>query len=79
MLLTLSADAGLRLPAIVGDHMVLQRDLELPIWGWADPGANVQVSIDGQTHSGTADDKGRWEVTLNPLKGSHHALRMTIR
>lgn len=79
LLLTISADAGLRLPAIVGDHMVLQRDLELPIWGWADPGATVQVTIDGQNHSGTADDKGRWEVTLNPLKGSHHALRMTIR
>ncbi len=76
--LTLSVNAELRLPSIVGDHMVLQRDLELPIWGWADPGAAVTVTFNGQTLQGKAAENGRWEVKLAPMTGSSHALRMTI-
>ena len=71
-------EAGLKLPALVGDHMVLQRDLANPIWGWADPGAGVAVTIAGQTHQAKADDRGKWKVTLNPMTGSNHALKMTI-
>ncbi|HRQ90513.1 MAG TPA: sialate O-acetylesterase [Bacteroidia bacterium] len=73
-----SAQAGLKLPALVGHHMVLQRDLANPIWGWADPGAGVTVSIAGQTHQATADDQGKWKIALNPMQGSSHALKMTI-
>ena len=71
-------EAGLRLPALVGDHMVLQRDLANPIWGWADPGADVSVSIAGQTHATKADDQGRWKIVLQPMSGAQHALRMTL-
>lgn len=78
-LLAQSAEAGLRLPAIIGHHMVLQRDLENPIWGWADPGAEVTVAISGQNHQAKADDKGKWQVKLAPMKGSFHAMRMTIQ
>lgn len=70
--------AELKLPAIVGDHMVLQRDLELPIWGWANPGQGVTVQIAGQELAGKADEAGRWEVKLAPLATSAHPLRMTI-
>jgi len=70
--------AGLKLPALVGSHMVLQRDLANPIWGWADPGADITVSIAGQSHTAKADDSGKWKVTLHPMTGSSHALRMTI-
>lgn len=73
-----SADAGLRLPAMVGHHMVLQRDLENPIWGWANPGAEVTVSIAGQTVQGKADEDGRWRVKLAPMTGSNYALEMGI-
>ncbi len=73
-----SLRAELRLPAIVGDQMVLQRDLELPIWGWATAGQAVTVQIAGQQLTGTADEKGRWEVKLAPLATSSHPLRMTI-
>jgi sialate O-acetylesterase len=73
-----AAEAGLKLPALVGDHMVLQRDLANPIWGWADPGADVAVSIAGQNHQAKADAQGKWRVTLNPMTGSNHALRLTI-
>lgn len=58
--------------------MVLQRDLANPIWGWADPGADVTVTIAGQTHQAKAGEDGKWKAVLQPLPGSHHALRMTI-
>ncbi len=70
--------AGLKLPAIIGDHMVLQRDLANPIWGWADPGADVTVAIAGQTHQAKAGEDGKWKVALTPLPVSREALSMTI-
>lgn len=70
--------AGLKLPAIVGDHMVLQRDLANPVWGWADPGAEVTVSLAGQNHQAKADDLGKWRVKLDPLPVSDAGLTMTI-
>jgi sialate O-acetylesterase len=59
--------AEVRLPAIFTDHAVLQRDMPVPLWGWADPGEEVHVAISGQTHKTTADDKGKWRVTLESL------------
>jgi sialate O-acetylesterase len=59
--------AEVSLPAIFTDHAVLQRDMNVPIWGKADPGEEVAVVIAGQTHKATADDKGKWRVTLEPL------------
>ncbi len=59
--------AELKLPSLVSDHMVLQRDVPLPIWGWADPDAEVTVAIAGQTRHAKADAEGRWELTLDKL------------
>jgi sialate O-acetylesterase len=61
------ANADIKLPAIFSDHAVLQRDRMVPVWGWADPGEEVAVMIAGQTHKATADQKGKWRVTLDPL------------
>jgi sialate O-acetylesterase len=61
------AQAEVKLPAIFSDHAVLQRDMPVPVWGWAAPGEEVTVSIAGQTHKAAADDKGKWRVTLEPL------------
>ncbi len=62
-----TAFAELRLPAIIGDNMVLQRDMPCRIWGWDDPGTTVTVEIAGQKKSAKADAKGKWLVTLDPL------------
>jgi sialate O-acetylesterase len=59
--------ADVRLPAIFGDHMVLQRDAKVPIWGKADAGERVTVTVAGQEHAATADDTGKWRVTLQPI------------
>jgi len=59
--------ANVKLPTILSDHMVLQRQMPLPIWGWADPGEKVTVTIDAQTHTTKADQEGNWRVILEPL------------
>jgi sialate O-acetylesterase len=61
------AAADVKLPAMFTDHAVLQRDMPVPVWGWAEPSEEVKVSIAGQTEKTTADDKGNWQVTLKPL------------
>lgn len=64
VLVTVPVRAEVRLPAVFGDHMVLQRDKPLPIWGWADPGASVAVTLDRASVQATADAQGRWRVDL---------------
>ena len=62
-----SVRADVRLPAIFTDHLVLQQGQENRIWGWADPGEEVTVSIAGVEHAAAADKSGRWETKLQPL------------
>ena len=49
------------------DHLVLQRDRQDPIWGWAAPGAKVTVSINGKSATGTAGADGKWMAKLPAL------------
>ena len=56
--------AEVRLPRVFGSKMVLQRDLPLPVWGWADPGEKVVIRLKDNEASATADADGRWSVKL---------------
>ena len=60
-------DADVRLPALVSDHMVLQRDAPVRIYGWADAAEAVSVRL--QNHGATAvtGAGGRWEAWLPPM------------
>ena len=60
----LRADATL--PALLADHMVIQRGLPVHVWGMAAPHEAVSVSFRGETKSATADDLGRWSLFLSP-------------
>lgn len=64
----LTARADVKLPPVISDHMVLQRDVAAPIWGTAAPDEEVTVSIAGQTKTTKADAQGKWRVKLDPLK-----------
>ncbi len=64
---TATLHAGMKLPALFSDGMVLQRDTPLRVWGWSDPGETVTVSLDGNEASGSADDSGKWLVELAPM------------
>lgn len=67
VLLNTSAWAELKLPAVFGDHMVLQRDASLPVWGWAEPGTAVTVVLDAAQATATADADGKWRVDLRAM------------
>lgn len=57
------------------DHAVLQRGGEIPIWGWDQPGTAVTVRLAGQEKRTIADERGRWEVRLDPMEaGGPHEL-----
>jgi sialate O-acetylesterase len=73
------ARADLRLPSVIGSHMVLQRDKPLPIWGWAEPGEEVTVAFAGQSKSTKADRQGNWKVTLEPVQADGKSHEMTIK
>jgi sialate O-acetylesterase len=62
-----AALADVRMPAIFGSHMVLQRDMPVPVWGWADAGEEVTVTFQSQKKSTKADPDGKWSVKLDPL------------
>lgn len=78
-LLSSSSHAVVRLPAILSDHMVLQRDARVPIWGWADPDEAVTVSIDGRSARTRAGKDGRWKIELDLRKGAATPLVMKVR
>ncbi len=76
--LSAPAHADIKTPAIFGSHMVLERDMKDPVWGWADPGEEVTVAIAGQTKTATAGADGSWRVVLDPMPaGGPH--EMTIK
>ena len=59
------AFGDVRLPAIISDHMVLLKADRAPVWGWADPGEEVRVVLNGQEQRTTAGGDGKWRVDLN--------------
>ena len=50
-----AAQAEVTVSKMFGDHMILQRDIEVPVWGWADPGEEVTVEFGGQKKMALAD------------------------
>lgn len=58
--------ADVRLPQIFSNGMVLQRHQPIAVWGWADPGEQVKVSLNKQQQETTADSKGKWKLALSP-------------
>ncbi len=69
VLLSLSiAKADVKLPAIIGDNMVIQRDTKASIWGFADPEEKVTITFEDQKAEAIADSKGKWMINLKPLE-----------
>ena len=73
------ARADVSLPNIFGSHMVLQQKQKDRVWGKADPGEEVSVSIADQTKSTKAGQDGQWSVVLDPLSVDSHPLTMTVK
>lgn len=73
LVVMLPSAAKLRLPAIMSDYMVVQRDEKICFWGWADKGEKVTVAIAGNKSSTKAGRDGYWRVELPalPAGGPH--------
>ena len=70
----------MKLPQLFADGMVLQRDLPIAVWGWADPGEGVSVSLAGHTVSAVTGADGRFKVFLPALPaGGPHVLTVSGR
>ncbi len=65
--LVLDVSAALQIPAVFSDNMVLQQQMPLTIWGWADDGERVTVSFRNQSVSTVAHNR-KWSLTLKPLR-----------
>ena len=71
--------AELRLASVFGDHMVLQRDKAVPVWGWAKPGEVVRVSFAGQAVEATAGEDGKWSANLAALEASAEGRELSVQ
>lgn len=77
-MIAVASHAEVRVPALIGDHMVIQRDQPVHVWGNADPDESITVSFRGESASTKPDEYGRWTVYLPPVK-SGGPFEMDIR
>jgi sialate O-acetylesterase len=70
--------ADIRLPAIISNNMVLRKTQAVPVWGKADPGEQVSVTLGDQTASVLADESGRWKAILNLENSGPGPFEMTV-
>lgn len=71
------SNANIKLPALVGDNMVLQRDTKITLWGWATPGEKVNIQFQNQNLKTIATKLGKWSVVLLPVSaGGPYEMRL---
>ncbi|WP_345949805.1 sialate O-acetylesterase [Mucilaginibacter sp. PAMB04274] len=63
-----NAEAKLSTAKLFADHMVLQRNQDVYIWGWSTPEANVAIAFNGQEATAQANSKGKWVISLKPMQ-----------
>jgi len=78
MTTSLAAAQSLRLPKVFTDNMVLQQELPVVIWGWAEPAAQVTLTFAGQKKSVKANGQGEWRVQLDPLKVNARGAKLRV-
>lgn len=74
------AKAAIRLPAVIADHMVLQQNTEVVLWGWADPGERITVQATwqpGTNYTATTATDGKWSMKIStPAAGGPYELTL---
>ncbi|WP_243347620.1 sialate O-acetylesterase [Parabacteroides sp. FAFU027] len=66
--ISIISNAQIRLPKLIGNGMVLQRNTELKIWGWASPNEKVQIAFNQKKYETTTNSDGKWAITLPKMK-----------
>jgi sialate O-acetylesterase len=70
--------ADVRLPKIFTDHMVLQQERPIAVWGHAEPGCTVTVTLHGANTTAKADQRGQWRVDLPAMKADGEARTLAV-
>lgn len=79
LLLSWNAAGELKLPALFGNHMVIQADRAIPIWGWANSGEHIRIAVNGKVWARTrADDRGRWRTKISSCPKAGSRLEITV-
>ena len=73
------ARADVSLPGFFGNHMVMQRDVELRIWGWCEAGEEVSVTLAGKAVTTKGKSDGTWNTTLPAMKASSTPLKLRVK
>ena len=77
-LLLLNATAQIRLPKLISNGMVLQRDVPLTIWGWASPNEKVTLNLSNKKYKATTSSNGQWTIKLPAQKaGGPYEIKLT--
>jgi sialate O-acetylesterase len=74
-----AVQADVKLPAIFSDHMVLEKTAKVPVWGKADPGEEVTITLDEQTVKTTAGPDGKWQTVLNLANSGPGPFAMSVQ
>ncbi len=70
--------AQVKLPRLVQDSMILQRDASIKIWGWASKNEKISIKFNNKAYKTKADADGKWSVFLSPMKaGGPHTMDIT--
>lgn len=78
IVISIAATAEVTLPKIFSSNMVLQKGIEIPVWGWANSGEYVSVTFNGSTVSATAGEAGKWMIKL-PVQDYGGPFTLTVK
>ncbi|QHI68924.1 sialate O-acetylesterase [Tichowtungia aerotolerans] len=81
LLILLAAECfseGLQLPTVFSDHMVLQRDQSVPVWGSGTPGEKITVEFAGQSKTAVVDSSNHWKIMLDPVPASSEPRKLAV-
>jgi sialate O-acetylesterase len=72
-----TASGQVKLPRLISDGMVIQREADVKIWGWASPGEKISVAFDQSVYKAITSGSGKWEIRLSGLKsGGPYTMRI---
>ncbi len=77
--ITANAQAALKLPNIFTDHMVVQQNIPIKVWGWTNPNQDVSFEFAGQTTAVKANSEGRFDASLPAVKADGKSHTLTIK
>ena len=78
ILFSVPGRSEIKLPAIFTDNMVIQRDMPIEIWGWADKNEKITVRFNGQVGSARAGKEGAWSIQLKPMSANTTPLSLEV-